>query len=100
MVSAQHSGNRPQSGSRKPFRSGTFALAGAAVQYAVVTNVQLLAETFRDDSARWKYQLGARYIVIPNRFEAYVSYGNRFDAAPSQWSATIGIRLQTPVFLP
>ncbi len=80
--------------------SGTFALAGAALQYAVVPKVQLLAETFRDDPGLWKYQLGVRYIVIPNRFEAYVSYGNRFDGPSSQWWTIIGIRLQTPTFLP
>ena len=79
---------------------GTFALAGVAIQYAVVSNVQLLAEAFRDEPGRGKYQVGVRYIVIPDRFEAYVSYGNRFNGPPSEWSAIVGIRLQTPPFLP
>jgi len=36
----------------------------------------------------------------PDRFEAYVSYGNRFSASSGQWSAIIGIRVQTAAFLP
>jgi hypothetical protein len=82
------------------YGSGTFALAGVAVQYAVVTNLQLLAEAYRDEPGRGKYQVGTRYIVIPNRFEAYVSYGNLFGGLSSQWSTIVGIRLQSPAFLP
>jgi hypothetical protein len=81
------------------YGSGTFVLANAAIQYAVVTNLQLLAETFRDEPGRVKYQVGVRYIVIPDRLEAYASYGNRFSSLSSQWSAIIGIRVQTPPFL-
>ncbi len=47
-----------------------------------------------------KYQVGIRYIVVPDRFEAYVSYGNPFNGASSQWSTIIGIRVQTAAFLP
>jgi len=79
--------------------SGTLTLAGAAIQYAVMTNVQLLAETFRDEPGPGKYQVGVRYIVIPNRFEAYASYGNRFNGPAGQWSAIAGIRIQTSPFL-
>jgi hypothetical protein len=86
-------------GAANVYRSGTFALAGAAVQYAIVTNVQLLAEAFRDEPGRGKYQVGVRWIVIPNRFEAYVSYGNRFNGSSDQWSAIIGIRVQTAPLL-
>lgn len=76
------------------YGSGSFAVAGAAIQYALVDAVQLLGEIFRDEPGRAKFQVGLRGIVIPDRFEVYASYGNRFDA--TQWFATIGIRLQTP----
>ena len=87
-------------GAANAYGSGTFTLAGAAIQYAVISNVQLLAEIFRDVPGGAKYQVGARYIVVPNRFEAYASYGNRFSGPSDQWSAIIGIRVQTAAFLP
>jgi hypothetical protein len=87
-------------GAANTYGLGTFALAGAAVQYAIVSNVQLLAEALRDEPRGGKYQVGARYIVVPDRFEAYASYGNRIDGSPDEWSAIIGVRLQTAAFLP
>jgi hypothetical protein len=86
-------------GAANGYGSGTFALAGAAIQYAIISNVQLLAEAFRDEPGRTKYQVGARYIVVPNRFEAYASYGNRFTGSSDQWSAIFGIRVQTTALL-
>ncbi|HET7097523.1 MAG TPA: hypothetical protein VFJ68_09040 [Casimicrobiaceae bacterium] len=79
------------------YGSGTFAFAAAAVQYAVIETVQLLAEVFHDEPGRAKFQVGVRGIVVPDRFEVYASYGNPFNAA--RWFATLGIRLQTPEFL-
>ena len=79
------------------YGSGSFAVAGAAVQYTVIESMQLLGEIFRDEPGRPKFQLGTRSIVVQDRFEVYASYGNRFDA--KQWFATFGIRLQTPEFL-
>ncbi len=76
------------------YGSGSFAVAGAAIQYAPIDTLQLLGEIFRDEPGRGKFQTGVRGIVIPDRFEVYVSYGNRFNA--TQWFATIGIRLQSP----
>ena len=87
-------------GAANAYGSGTFALAGAAIQYTVIGNVQLLAEAFRDEPGSTKYQVGARYIIVPDRFEAYASYGNRFNGSSDQWSAIIGIRVQTAAFLP
>lgn len=82
------------------YGTGTFALAGAAIQYAVVTNVQLLAEIFRDERGPGNYQAGVRYIAIPDRFELYVSYGNRFNGSSDHCSAIVGVRVQTSAFLP
>ncbi len=79
---------------------GTTSLAGAAVQYQVAADLRLLAEIFHDEARSGRYQVGIRYIVIPNRFEAYVSYGNRINGPSSAWASIVGIRLQTPVFLP
>src|SRR5438874_961763 len=73
-------------GAANVYGSGTFALAGAAVQYAIIEKVQLLAEVFRDEPGRAKYQVGARYIVIPGRFETYASYGKPFGGSSGQWS--------------
>jgi hypothetical protein len=85
-------------GAANAYGSGTFALGAAAVQYAIVDNLQLLAEVFRDEPGRSKYQVGARYIIVPDRFEAYASYGNRFNAS-DQRSMIVGIRVQTAMFL-
>ena len=87
-------------GAANVYGSGTFAVAGAAVQYAIIANVQLLAEVFRDEPGRGKYQAGARYIVIPDRFEMYASYGKPLGGSSGQWSAIVGIRLQTAQLLP
>ena len=86
-------------GAANAYGSGTLALAGAAIQYRVLGNVQLLAEAFRDEPGSTKYQVGVRFIIVPDRFEAYASYGNRFNGSSDQWSAIIGIRLQTAAFL-
>ncbi len=87
-------------GAANAYGSGTFALAGAAVQYAITSNVQLLGEVFRGEPGRAKYQVGTRLIIVPDRFEAYASYGNRFNGASDSWFAIFGIRLQTAAFLP
>jgi hypothetical protein len=78
---------------------GTFVLAGAALQYALVDRLQLLAEAVHVEPGPGKYQVGARWIVVPDRFEAYASYGNRFGGPADQWSVIVGIRLQSPAFL-
>jgi hypothetical protein len=87
-------------GAANAYGAGTFTLAGADIQYAVINNVQLLVEAFRDEPGSTKYQVGARYIIVRDRFEAYASYGNRFNASSGQWSAIIGIRVHTAAFLP
>ena len=87
-------------GAANAYGSGSFALAGVAMQYAIVRDVQLLAETFRDEPGHGKYQVAVRYIVIPDRFETFISYGNRFNGPSSDWSAIAGIRLQTPPLIP
>ena len=87
-------------GAANGYGTGTFALADAAVQYSIAGNVQLLAEAFRDEPRGGRYQVGARYILVLDRFEAYASYGNRLDSSTDDWSAIIGVRLQTDAFLP
>lgn len=87
-------------GTVNAYGSGTVTIAGAAIQYRVIGNMQMLAEAFRDEPGSTKYQVGVRFIVVPDRFEAYASYGNRFNGSSDQWSAIIGIRAQTAAFLP
>ena len=79
---------------------GTYVVAGVAVQYMPIDRVQLLAELFRDQPGRSRYQAGLRFYVIPDRLEAYVSVGNRIGGASTDWWTIIGIRLQTAPFLP
>jgi hypothetical protein len=76
--------------------SGTLALAGASVQYAVAPDLQLLAETFRDEPGRGKYQVGVRYLAIKDRFEAFIGYGNRLGGSLDARWVIVGVRMQTP----
>jgi hypothetical protein len=62
--------------------------------------MQLLAEAFRDEPGSTKYQVGVRFYIVPDRFEAYASYGNRFNGSSDQWSTIIGIRVQTAAVFP
>jgi hypothetical protein len=87
-------------GAANQYGIGTFALAGAAVQVAVLDRLQLLAEVYRDEPGTAKYQAGLRWIALPDRLEAFVSYGNRFTRSADQWIVTTGVRLQSPAFLP
>jgi hypothetical protein len=87
-------------GAANVYGQGSFALAGAAIQYAIVDRLQLLAEAFHTEPGAGRYQVGARWIVVPDRFEAYASWGNRFGNPTDQWSVIVGVRLQTAAFLP
>jgi hypothetical protein len=79
---------------------GTYAIAGVAATGTVVTGFQLLGEVYHDEPGPWKFQVGWRSIVVPNRFEVYASYGNRFSRSSAGGFAAAGFRLQTPEFLP
>lgn len=87
-------------GAANVYGSGSFALAGVATQYSIVPDLQLLAEIFRDEPGHGKYQAALRYIVVPDRFETFISYGNRFNDGRGAWSAIAGIRLQTAPLIP
>lgn len=87
-------------GAANVYGTGTFALSGVAVQYAVVPRLQLLAETYRDAPGRGKYQAGLRFAAVPNVLEAYASYGARLGRGAEDWSVTVGIRAQSTTFLP
>ena len=73
---------------------GTYALAGVALQYALFDRLQLLSEIFRDEPGRSKFQVGARYVAIRNRLEAYLSHGNRIGGESTGWWTIAGIRVQ------
>jgi len=80
--------------------SDTFALAGIAATGTIATGLQLLGEVFRDEPGPWKFQIGFRSIVVPDRFEIYASYGNKFGRSGAADVVVTGFRLQTPAFLP
>jgi hypothetical protein len=74
--------------------SGSYALAGMAVQYALTPAMKLLGEVYRDEPGTGKVQAGVRFVVVPDRFEVYGSYGERF-ANRGDWWASVGVRLQS-----
>jgi len=86
-------------GAANTLHLGTFPILGAALQYAIGTRTALLAETFRDSPGRGKYQVGARYSIVPARLDGFVSYGNRYGS-PGEWSVVAGIRVNSAQFLP
>jgi hypothetical protein len=87
-------------GAAHGYRSGNFVLAGAALQYSPREDLQWLAEVFRDEPGRGKFQVGLRYLAVPDRFEVFLSYGNRFHGSSNDGWLVAGIRLQTAPFLP
>jgi hypothetical protein len=74
--------------------SGSYALAGVAVQYAITPAMKLLGEVYHDEPGTGKAQVGIRFVVVPDRFEVYGSYGERF-ANHGDWWAIVGVRLQS-----
>jgi hypothetical protein len=64
------------------YGSGSFAVAGAAVQYAPIDALQLLGEVFRDEPGR-HWSRASRHCRC-GMVRGLRDYGNRFDAA--QWS--------------
>jgi len=87
-------------GAANAWGSGTYALAAAAIQYRIVDRMQLLAEVFKDAPGKGAWQVGTRFFVIPDRLEAYAAYRNSFGEWTGDWSVNIGIRLQSPAFIP
>jgi hypothetical protein len=74
--------------------SGGYALGGVAIQYAVTPAMKLLAEVYHDEPGTGKAQAGVRLVVVPDRFEVFGSYGERF-ANRGDWWAIVGVRLQS-----
>ena len=88
-------------GASNDFGAGTTVAAGAAVQYEFLPRTTAFAEVFRNEKGAGKYQAGLRFAVVPERFEAFASYGNRLGSATSdRWWAVLGIRINTAPFLP
>jgi hypothetical protein len=88
-------------GASNVFGAGATVVAGIAVQYEFLPRATLLGEVFRDERGPGKYQVGARYAFVPDRFEAYVSYGNRLGTSVGDaWWVIAGIRINTSPFLP
>jgi hypothetical protein len=80
--------------------SGTSSLAGVALQYTLTANVQLLAELFRDEPGRGKFQVGVRLLAIPDRFETFIGYVDQLGAGSRSSSVIIGFRAQAPAWRP
>lgn len=88
-------------GASNDFGAGTILAAGAALQYEFLPNAVAFGEIFRNEKGPGKYQLGLRYTIVPERFEAYASYGNKLGGSTGDsWWAVAGIRINTAPFLP
>jgi hypothetical protein len=88
-------------GASNDFGAGTILAAGAALQYAFLSNTVAFGEVFRNEKGPGKYQVGLRYAIVPERFEVYASYGNKLGSTASDsWWAVAGIRINTAPFLP
>jgi len=68
---------------------------GVATEYDLRDDWTLLAEVFRDEPGRPKYQLGIRYLLVTDRVELFVSGGDTFDSRADGWFAKFGVRFQT-----
>ncbi|MEP7063304.1 MAG: hypothetical protein ABI881_12990 [Betaproteobacteria bacterium] len=84
----------------KTHGSAMSAFAGTAVQYSPIERLQLLAEVFHDEPGRAKYQAAIRYALIPDRLEAFVSYGSRFGGSSGNWWSIAGFRWQSAALFP
>ena len=82
------------------YGSGTYALAGAALQYLVIERAQLLAEVFKDEPGRGGAQVGMSLPRDPESLRDVRELRPAPWLRPGQRLATIGIRLQTDPFLP
>jgi hypothetical protein len=69
---------------------------GVAAEYDLRDDWTLLAETFRDEPGRAKYQLGVRHVLVTDRVELFASGGDSFATRGSAWFAKFGVRFQTP----
>jgi hypothetical protein len=88
-------------GASNDFGAGTIVAAGAALHYEFLPRTTAFAEVFRNEKGPGKYQFGLRYAIVPERFEAYASYGNRLGSASGDsWWTVVGIRINTAPFLP
>lgn len=87
-------------GAANVWGTGTCTLAGVAIVFTPVERLQLLAEVFRDEPGRGKFQAGFRWAVVPEAFDVHASAGSRFHGDAQDRFAIAGIRLQSPAWFP
>jgi hypothetical protein len=68
---------------------------GVATEYDLRDDWTLLAEAFRDEPGRPKFQLGVRYLLVTDRVELFASGGDSFASRGNGWFAKFGVRFQT-----
>ena len=76
---------------------GTWGLAG---EFGPLPGLTVIPETFGSDRGRPFYQLGVAYEVVKNRVQVDGSFGNRVSSGSAGRYFTIGMKLQSPPFLP
>ena len=76
--------------------AGTWGLAG---EFAPLAGLTIIPEMFASDRGQPFYQLGAAYEVVKNRVQLDGSYGSRVRSPGARYF-TLGVKLQTPPFLP
>jgi len=77
---------------RDAFTTGAW---GVAAEYDLRDDWTLLAETFRDEPGRPKFQLGVRHVLVTDRVELFASGGDSFATRGNGWFAKFGVRFQT-----
>lgn len=87
-------------GAANVWGTGTYTLAGVAIQFTPVERLQLLAEVFRDEPGRGKFQAGVRWAMLPDVVDLYASAGSRFHGNAQDRFAIAGIRIQSPPWFP
>jgi hypothetical protein len=73
---------------------------GLAAEFAASPGLTVIPETFGSDRGRPFYQLGVAYELVKNRVQVDGSFGNRASSGSAERYFTIGLKLQSPPFLP
>lgn len=73
---------------------------GVGGELPLSAKVIAIAETFGEQEAGRRYQLGLRVWVVPQRVQVDTTYGNQVGLPEQMRWFTLGLRLLSPAFLP
>jgi hypothetical protein len=73
---------------------------GVGGELPLSAKVIAIAETFGEQDAGRRYQLGLRVWLVPQRVQVDTTYGNQVGMPEHMRWMTVGLRLLSPAFLP